>query len=661
MGLLEAINHPRDLDEYSAEQLLDLAAEIRVFLVDKVSKTGGHLGPNLGVVELSIGLHRVFDSPNDLILWDIGHQSYVHKILTGRRASFNTLRQAGGLSGYPCRAESPHDVIENSHASTALSYADGIAKAWALQGDLAHSGQDGGARHVVAVVGDGALTGGMAWEALNNIADSDRQVIIVVNDNERSYAPTIGGLAHHLSTLRTTGGYEQFLGWGKRLLNRTPLVGRSAYETLHGLKKGVKDIVAPQGMFEDLGLKYVGPVDGHDLDALEFALHRAKVFPGPVIVHTITQKGRGYRPAELDEADCLHGVGVIDPDTGRSVVAGAPSWTSVFSSELVTLGHKDERIVAITAAMAGPTGLNDFAAEFPDRIFDVGIAEQHGVTSAAGMAFAGLHPVVAMYSTFLSRAFDQLLMDAALHKAPITFVLDRAGVTGDDGASHHGMWDMSILGVVPGVRVAAPRDGTRLRELLAAAVAITDGPTVVRFPKGALPDDMAAVATVDGMDVLHQAGRCDVLVVAVGAMAQLGVEVAVRAAAQDVGVTVVDPRWVKPLPTGLAELAANFDLIVTIEDNTRAGGIGSAVSQNLRDAGVDVQVRDIGLPADFLDHGKRSEILATVGLCAQDITRSIVETVANVHGDRALRLAVAPVYLSARDLSEADERFQPNG
>ncbi len=661
MGLLETINHPRDLDGYSAEQLRDLSAEIRAFLVDKVSKTGGHLGPNLGVVELSIGLHRVFDSPNDLILWDVGHQAYVHKILTGRRQSFDTLRQAGGLSGYPSRAESPHDVIENSHASTALSYADGIAKAWELRGDLAHSGRDAGGRHVVAVVGDGALTGGMAWEALNNIADSDRQVIIVVNDNELSYAPTIGGLAHHLSTLRTTGGYEQFLGWGKRLLNRTPLVGRSAYETLHGLKKGVKDIVAPQGMFEDLGLKYVGPVDGHDLDALEFALNRAKVFPGPVIVHAITQKGRGYRPAELDEADRLHGVGVIDPDTGRPAVVGAPSWTSVFSSELVALGHEDERIVAITAAMMGPTGLRDFAAVFPERTFDVGIAEQHGVTSAAGMAFAGLHPVVAMYSTFLSRAFDQLLMDAALHKAPITFVLDRAGVTGEDGASHHGMWDMSILGVVPGIRIAAPRDGTRLRELLAAAVAITDGPTVVRFPKGALPDDIAAVASVDGMDVLHQAGRCDVLVVAVGAMAQLGVEVAVRAAAQGVGVSVVDPLWVKPLPTGLAEFAANFDLVVTIEDNTRSGGVGSAVSQNLRDAGVDVPVRDIGLPADFLDHGKRSEILATVGLGAQDITRSIVETLANVHGDPALRLAVAPVYLSARALSEADERSQPNG
>ncbi len=652
MGLLDTINDPSDLDSLSPEQLRDLAAEIRVFLVDKVAKTGGHLGPNLGVVELSLGLHLVFDSPDDLIVWDTGHQSYVHKILTGRRESFDSLRQAGGLSGYPSRQESEHDVVENSHASTSLGYADGIAKAWALQNQLALHGDAVDGRHVVAVVGDGALTGGMAWEALNNIAGSDRQVIIVVNDNERSYAPTIGGVAHHLSTLRTTGGYERFLSWGKRVLNRTPLLGQPAYETLHGLKKGVKDIVAPQGMFEDLGLKYVGPVDGHDLDALRFALERAKAFPGPVIVHAITEKGRGYRPAELDEADRFHGVGVIDPDTGQPKVAGGASWTSVFADELVTLGRADERIVAITAAMLAPTGLTEFAEAFPQRTFDVGIAEQHAVTSATGMAFAGLHPVVALYSTFLSRAFDQVLMDAALHKAGVTFVLDRAGITGDDGASHHGMWDMSILGVVPGIHVAAPRDGQRLRELLGESVAITDAPSAIRFPKGAVPVDIPAVATVGEIDVLHQSQRSDVLLVAVGVMAELGVEVATRAQAQGVGVTVVDPKWIKPVPDGLTDLAAGFGLVVTVEDNTRAGGVGSQISQALRDAGIDVPTRDIGLPGAFLDHGKRGEILAEIGLTAQDVARSIVETVASGDGDKPLRLAVS---------HGADDRSQPNG
>jgi 1-deoxy-D-xylulose-5-phosphate synthase len=469
----------------------------------------------------------------------------------------------------------------------------------------------------------------MAWEALNNIAGSDRQVIIVVNDNERSYAPTIGGVAHHLSTLRTTGGYERFLSWGRRVLTRTPLVGPPAYEALHGMKKGVKDVIAPQGLFEDLGLKYVGPVDGHDIGALRFALSRAAAFPGPVIVHAITEKGRGYGPAEADEADRFHGIGVINPTTGRPVSAGAVSWTSVFGDQLVQLGRQDERIVAITAAMLAPTGLDRFACAFPDRTFDVGIAEQHAVTSAAGMAYAGLHPVVAVYSTFINRAFDQVLMDCALHKAPVTFVLDRAGVTGPDGASHHGMWDLSLLGIVPGLRIAAPRDGQRLRELLTEAVGIADGPTAVRFPSGAVPKDVSAVETRYGIDILRSEEQRDVLLVAVGATARLCLDVAERATAHGVGITVVDPRWVSPIPAGIVDLAKQHRIVVTVEDNVRTEGVGSRVSQRLRDAHVDVPCRDVGLPPDFLGHGVRADVALAAGLSAQLIAREIVEAVAS--------------------------------
>ncbi len=430
--LLTRIKGPRDLDRLSQEELVQLAAEIRSFLVDAVSKTGGHLGPNLGVVELTIALHRVFESPKDKVLFDTGHQAYVHKLLTGRQ-DFAGLRTKNGLSGYPSRAESEHDVIENSHASTVLGWADGLAKANEVLGREDH--------HVAAVIGDGALTGGMAWEALNNIAAAkDRPLVIVVNDNERSYGPTIGGLANHLATLRTTDGYERFLARGKELLERTPVVGKPLFETLHGAKKGLKDFIAPQGMFEDLGLKYIGPIDGHDIEALESALQRAKRFSGPVIVHCLTQKGRGYTPALEHEADRFHAVGVIHPDTGLPVKTAAASWTSVFADEMVKIGHEREDVVGITAAMLHPVGLNKFAEAFPDRIYDVGIAEQHGATSAAGLATGGVHPVFAVYATFLNRAFDQVLMDVALHKCGVTFVLDRAGVTGDDGASHNGMW-----------------------------------------------------------------------------------------------------------------------------------------------------------------------------------------------------------------------------
>ncbi|WP_405776025.1 1-deoxy-D-xylulose-5-phosphate synthase [Streptomyces sp. NBC_00859] len=625
MPLLTRIRGPRDLDRLGPEQLEQLAGEIRTFLVDAVSKTGGHLGPNLGVVELTIALHRVFDSPKDRVLFDTGHQSYVHKLLTGRQ-DFGKLRTKGGLSGYPSRAESDHDVIENSHASTVLGWADGLAKAnQVLKKD----------DHVVAVIGDGALTGGMAWEALNNIADAkDRPLVIVVNDNERSYAPTIGGMANHLATLRTTDGYERFLARGKDLLGRTPVVGKPLYETLHGAKKGLKDFIAPQGMFEDLGLKYVGPIDGHDIEALESALERAKGFGGPVIVHCLTEKGRGYQPAEQDEADHFHGIGPIHPDTGLPIKTAAASWTSVFGDEMVKLGREREDIVAITAAMLQPVGLTKFAKEFPGRVYDVGIAEQHAAVSAAGLATGGLHPVFAVYATFLNRAFDQLLMDVALHKCGVTFVLDRAGVTGDDGASHNGMWDMSILQCVPTLRIAAPRDAEQVRAQLREAVQVDDAPTVVRYSKGVVGPAVPAVGRVGGMDVLREAGTDapDVLLVSVGALAPMCLEIAELLNKQGITTTVVDPRWVKPVDEALAPLAEQHRVVVTVEDNSRAGGVGSAVAQALRDAGVDVPLRDFGIPPRFLDHASRKEILSEIGLTAPDIARQVTGLVSKIDG-----------------------------
>ncbi|MFJ8358340.1 1-deoxy-D-xylulose-5-phosphate synthase [Streptomyces sp. NPDC093984] len=627
MPLLTRIRGPRDLDRLSLEELDQLAEEIRTFLVDAVSKTGGHLGPNLGVVELTIALHRVFDSPKDKVLWDTGHQAYVHKLLTGRQ-DFSKLRSKGGLSGYPSRAESDHDVIENSHASTVLGWADGLAKAnQLLKRDS----------HVVAVIGDGALTGGMAWEALNNIADAkDRPLVIVVNDNERSYAPTIGGLANHLATLRTTDGYEKFLARTKEVLERTPVVGKPLYETLHGAKKGLKDFIAPQGMFEDLGLKYVGPIDGHDIEALESALARAKRFGGPVIVHCLTEKGRGYRPAEQDEADRFHGIGPIHPDTGLPIKAAAASWTSVFGDEMVRLGRERDDIVAITAAMLQPVGLKKFADAFPNRIYDVGIAEQHGAVSAAGLATGGLHPVFAVYATFLNRAFDQVLMDVALHKCGVTFVLDRAGITGDDGASHNGMWDMSMLQVVPGLRIAAPRDAEQLRAQLREAVDVDDAPTVLRYSKGVVGPAVPAVGKVGGMDVLRKAEAPvpDVLLVSVGALAPMCLEIADLLDKQGISTTVVDPRWVKPVDEALAPLAERHRVVVTVEDNSRVGGVGSAIAQALRDAGVDVPLRDFGVPPRFLDHASRKEVLAEIGLTAPDIARQVTGLVSKLDGSR---------------------------
>ncbi|GAA1070156.1 1-deoxy-D-xylulose-5-phosphate synthase [Kitasatospora arboriphila] len=608
MSLLSTIKGPADLRRLPAGDLPLLADEIRDFLIDAVTRTGGHLGPNLGVVELTIAVHRVFDSPRDRILWDTGHQAYVHKLLTGRQ-DFSRLRGRGGLSGYPSRAESDHDLIENSHASTALGYADGIAKANQLLGRTD--------RHTVAVVGDGALTGGMAWEALNNIAEADdRPLVIVVNDNERSYARTIGGLAHHLATLRTTRGYERFLAWGKEALQRTPIVGQPIFGALHGAKKGFKDAFAPQGMFEDLGLKYVGPIDGHDIGAVEQALRRAKRFGGPVIVHCITEKGRGYRPAEQDEADRFHAVGAMDPYTCLPVSPSrGTSWTSVFGTEMVELGKERADVVAVTAAMLQPVGLADFAAAHPDRTFDVGIAEQHAVASAAGLATAGLHPVVAVYATFLNRAFDQVLMDVALHRLGVTFVLDRAGVTGNDGASHNGMWDMSILQVVPGLRLAAPRDAEQLRTQLREAVEVPDAPTVLRFPKGDLGPGVPALERVGGVDVLHRTGPApEILLVAVGALAPACLDAAALLLAEGFTATVVDPRWVKPVDPALVDLAAAHRLVVTVEDNGRTGGVGAAVAQAMRDAGVDTPLRDLGVPQEFLAHAGRGEILEEIGL-----------------------------------------------
>jgi 1-deoxy-D-xylulose-5-phosphate synthase len=616
VAFLPGITSPSDLRVLSAENLDALAAEIRIALVDYVTKTGGHLGPNLGVVELTLALHRVFDSPKDPILWDTGHQSYVHKMVTGRANDFETLRQEGGLSGYPSRAESIHDVIENSHASTALSYADGIAKAFEIHGETD--------RHVVAVVGDGALTGGMTWEALNNIADgSERSIVIVVNDNERSYSPTIGGMARHLATLRTTKGYEGFLDWGKSVLERTPVVGAPVYNALHGMKKGIKDFVAPQGLFEDLGLKYIGPIDGHKIADMEFAFQRARDFGGPVIVHVITEKGRGYHPAETDEADRFHAVGVVDPDTGKPLTQAAKSWTSVFSQELVAIGGERQDVVAITAAMLGPTGLDAFADKFPDRTFDVGIAEQHAVTSAVGMAHAGLHPVIAIYATFLNRAIDQVIMDAALHQAGVTFALDRSGVTGDDGASHNGMWDMALLRVVPGLDLFAPRDGARLVSALRNCVDKSDHPTVIRFSKGAIPNDIPAVQSLGFADVLQAATNPDVTIVSVGGMATQALEAAATLQSHGYAVEVIDPVQVLPIASSLIEYLANREFVVTIEDGLVDGGIGEAIGSALRAAKATTRVTSLGIPKKFLDHATRKSILNKLQLDAQGIAETI--------------------------------------
>ena len=622
MGLLENIHGPRDLDGLSRDELVELAGDIRRFLVAEVSKTGGHLGPNLGVVELTIAMHRVFHSPHDSIVFDTGHQSYVHKLLTGRQ-DFSRLRMEGGLAGYPQRAESEHDIVESSHASSSLSWADGISRAFTMTGQTD--------RHVIAVVGDGALTGGMTWEALNNISDDNsRNLVIVVNDNGRSYAPTIGGMAHFLSDVRTRRTYRNLRVRSERFFGHFGAVGRAFYRGVRGGTHGfLSRFVNNEALYSNLDIKYIGPVNGHDIEALENAFRQARDFGAPVIVHTITEKGHGYEPALHDVADQFHAIGQIDPETGETLeTASRPSWTSVFAEELVTLADADPRIVGITAAMLRPTGLHKLAEKYPERVLDVGIAEQHAVTSAAGLAFGGMHPVVALYATFVNRAFDQVLMDVALHRAGVTFVLDRAGVTGPDGPSHHGMWDLALLQVVPHIRLAAPRDATRLREELAEAIAVDDAPTVLRYSKGSVGTEFEAQRRMDdGVDVLREAAHKDVLIVTVGAMATLGLDVAERLAAQGIGATVVDPRWVVPVPASVVALAAEHRIVVSIEDGVRVGGIGTRIRQDLRDAGVDTALTEVGLPDEFLDHGSRDVILEKVGLTAQRVARDLVSQV----------------------------------
>ncbi|MDQ7991462.1 MAG: 1-deoxy-D-xylulose-5-phosphate synthase [Propionicimonas sp.] len=630
MSVLDSIEQPSDLGGLGTEELDRLAEEIRAFLISNVSRTGGHLGPNLGVVELTIALHRVFDSPNDPIIFDTGHQSYVHKILTGRRDAFATLRQPSGLSGYPSRAESPHDWVENSHASTSLSWAEGMAKGFRL------TGQD---RMVVAVIGDGALTGGMAWEALNNIAvQRDLKLVVVVNDNGRSYTPTVGGIAtqlqglgQQLSAIRTDRRYERFLTWIKERVKALPKIGPMVYGILHGIKMGVRDVLVPQGMFTDLGLKYIGPINGHDIHAVELALQQAKGFGGPVLVHCITQKGRGFRAAEEHEEDRFHAVGQFDETTGEPVLVDPDvrTWTDAFGDELARIGATDDRVVALTAAMLHPTGLDRFARHFPERVFDVGIAEQHAVTSAAGLATAGLHPVFAVYATFLNRAFDQVVMDVALHRLGVTFVLDRAGVTGPDGPSHNGMWDLSLLGVVPGLRLAAPRDEERLAEALQLAVTIDDGPTVLRFSKERLPAPLPAVGRIGGLDVLFASPTPRVLVVGYGQLCGLAVEVGERLAQQGIGARVVDPVWALPVSPDLIRLVGEHELVITIEDGGLAGGLGSRLSQEARAAGIDTPLREFGIPQDFLPQGNRAELLEAIGLSAQRIAREVTELFAS--------------------------------
>lgn len=601
-----------------------MAAEIRAFLIDNVSRTGGHLGPNLGVVELTIGLHRVFRSPQDTIIFDTGHQAYVHKLLTGRQ-DFSSLRCPGGLSGYPSRGESEHDVVESSHASASIAWVDGISREKHRQGDRTWT---------VGVIGDGALTGGLAWEALNNIATAkNRRIMIIVNDNGRSYAPTIGGLAAHLDALRTSVRYEKALAWGKQHLLSHGTPGRAAYDALHGLKSGIKDALMPQVMFEDLGLKYIGPVNGHDIAAVETALRRGRSLDEPVLVHMITEKGRGYTPAEEDIADRFHAVGPIHPETGLPVAPERFGWTGVFADEICAQAAKRDDIVGITAAMMRPVGLGPMHEAYPGRVIDVGIAEAEAVASAAGMAYQGAHPVVALYATFLNRGFDQLLMDVALHRAGVTVVLDRAGVTGADGASHNGVWDIAMCSMIPGLRLAAPRDEETLRARLREALDVDDAPTVIRYRKGALPEPMPALRSVGGVDILFDEAVADssarVLIVGTGACAPDAIEAARRLAADGVSVTVADPQWMIPICPELATLAHDYDCVVSVEDGIVQGGFGWALRDAVAEAGV--PVRCLGVPQGFPEHGDRAAMIAQFGFDADGIehaARGLVERVA---------------------------------
>ena len=650
MSLLSSISGPRDLDALTPEQLEQLAGEIRAFLIENVSRTGGHLGPNLGVVELTLAMHRVFDSPNDPMIFDTGHQSYVHKLLTGRQ-DFGGLRSRGGLAGYPQRSESPHDVVESSHASSSLSWADGVSRA------LTRTGRKD--RHVVAVVGDGSLTGGMTWEALNNISDdNDRNLVIIVNDNGRSYAPTIGGMARYLNRVRTADTYQTLHRGSDSFFGKLGPAARAFYRGVRGGTHGfLSRFVNNAALYSNLDIKYLGPVDGHDLPMLIETLELAKDFGAPVIVHAITEKGRGYQPARDDEADQFHAVGRIDPLSGEPVGSStATAWTDVFADELVSVGEDRPDVIGITAAMLRPTGLLPFAQRFPDRVYDVGIAEQHAVASAAGLAFGGLHPVVAIYATFMNRAFDQVMMDVALHRAGVTFVLDRAGVTGPDGPSHHGIWDLAMLQIVPHIRIAVPRDAERLQEELREAVAVEDAPTVIRFPKGSVSPTLPALERLpDGVDVLVASEAQDVLLVGIGPMTHIAVDVAHRLRAQGIGATVVDPRWVVPVQPSIVELAASHRLVITIEDGIRVGGIGTRVRQVLREAGVDTAVDELGLPDEFIDHATREQILEDAGLTAAKIAQDVVSQVLGTRIPVARPTEQHPDWLSGIGTKQHDE------
>ncbi len=624
-SVLERVNCPADCRDLSHADCLVLAQEIREFLVDRVSQTGGHLGPNLGVVEITLAIHRVFDSPKDQIVFDTGHQAYVHKILTGRKAQFATLRQAGGLSGYPNRAESPHDLIENSHASTGLSYALGLAQARRRRGDQGK---------VVVVVGDGSLTGGMAYEALNNIGSLRPDLVIILNDNGRSYAPTVGGLANHLARLRLNPRYEAAKTGISDFLSSIPAVGEPAHEMAKRFKTGMKQLVSPNVFFEDLGIKYSGPIDGHDLEAVEGALKLARNLRGPVVIHVVTDKGHGFSPAEDDEIDKFHGVGAFDIATGKIHGAGV-SYTDVFEEVLLALAEEDPSLVAITAAMASSTGLLKFAQRFPDRFYDVGIAEQHAVTFAAGLAMGGLHPVVCIYSTFLQRAFDQVITDVGLHNLPVTFVLDRAGVTGPDGSSHHGMFDLSYLRLVPNLVVSTPRDAAQLGQLVATAVR-HHGPFAIRYPRGSAGERVVDLRPLPSLSwEMVKDGGADVLICAAGKMVHVALNACALLESSGLSASVADARFLKPVDRRLPDWARAHRALVTVEDNTVKGGLGAAVMESLMAASVVCPVKQVALPDQFLPHGSQAELLAEFGLTAQGVAAAAVSALEATEGGTA--------------------------
>lgn len=622
--LLERVNSPADLKALPASQLEDLAAEIRSLIVETVTNKGGHLGSNLGVVELTLAVHRVFDSPRDAILWDTGHQAYVHKLVTGRREAFSTLRQEGGLSGYPNRRESEHDWVENSHASTILSYAHGLATALELSGhDQRAPAGPNGPRRVIAIVGDGALTGGMAYEALNNLGHSGRPVIIILNDNGRSYAPTVSRLSESLTRLRLNRSYMQARARIKQVLQELPAVGSLAYSSVAGLTSAMREVIEPHVFFEALGVRYTGPLDGHDVGAMEQAFRNAAEWEGPIVVHVLTEKGRGYAPAEDDDIQRLHDFKVQALSDSPADGVATVDYNEAFSQALVDLGERRPEVVAITAAMPGPTGLLPFQARWPDRCFDVGIAEQHAVTAAAGMAIGGLRPVVAVYATFLSRAFDQANLDVGLHGLPVVFVVPRAGITGDDGPSHHGILDLAQALSIPGMTVLAPSSAREVGIMLESALDL-DGPSMIRFPK--TPSRTVAAGDVgSGLTArcLRQ-GDGSVCFLAVGAMVE-GVLQAADLLAPDIVPTVWDVRVVRPPDPAMLLDALNHRLVVTVEDGVRVGGAGTHLADALSElerGSKRPPVVSLGVPLEYLPHAKPARIHAQLGLDGRGIAES---------------------------------------